>query len=324
MFDSVPLDDPSEIPQAARLRLEHDQRWLLVSVLALMLSMAVVDLLSAPLQVIPFMVLCTLAIAVLCLWWAVRRKGYRWRAGVLVLAVLLVGTFSAVHHGSVRAAPVFAYIAAVVIAGTYLRRWALMAAAAAGLLLLAALIRAEVLGWLPQADMAADVQFWSTNSGILFVMGVALVNARRVMEQAYLRRLGQIEERMRLEQERDQSGRRFRRLFHINPTALVIQVAASRTVTEVNPAFERLMGRPLDAVRGCSGGALWADQPAWDRHCRRLFSVGHTGWEQATWLQADGHPRRLWVSSELIEGAGGPLVLTTAMDRSPGEAINPG
>lgn len=324
MFDSVPLDDPSEIPRAARLRLERDQLWLLASVLSLMLVMAVVDLLSAPPGAIAFAAYCASAMAVLCLWWVVRRRGYRWRASVLVLAVLVVGTLSAVLQGSVRAAPVFAYIAAVAIAGTYLRRWALMAAAAAGLLLLAALIRAEVLGWLPQADMAADGRFWSTNSGILFVMGVALVNARRVMEQAYLRRLGQIEERMRLEQERDQSGRRFRRLFHINPTALVIQIAASRTLTEVNPAFERLMGRPLDTVRGCSGGALWADKDAWDRHCRRLFAVGRTGWEQASWLQADGHSRRLWVSSELIEGADGMLVLTTAMDRNPGQVCKPG
>jgi CDP-glycerol glycerophosphotransferase (TagB/SpsB family) len=56
-----------------------------------------------------------------------------------------------------------------------------------------------------------------------------------------MRRLNQMEERLRLSNERDQSLRRFARIFRLNPTALLSSgwPVTQTVLRSINPAFER-------------------------------------------------------------------------------------
>lgn len=320
MLDSIPLDDPGQIQQEARARLLRGERWAVASVVLTMLVMAVFEYLSPPPGRTGEWVAGTLATAALALWWTLRRPGHRWEGVLLVLAILFAGTLAAVHLGTVRSIATLAFLAAVVMAGTYLRLRALLATTVAGLVLLALLTWAEARGGLlPGAVMAVDLRFWSMGSGLLALTALVLMHARHVTEVAYLRRLGQIEDRLRLERERDQSLQRARRLFQINPTALVIQAAASQAVQAVNPAFERLLGYPADALTGQPMAGLWADALACQQHGRRLMERGRTGWEAVQWRHADGQVCSLAVSSEWLEDSGGALVLTTVMPSAGGD-----
>lgn len=313
MLDSMPLDDPGQIQQDARARLLRGQRWAVASVVLTMLVMAVVEFRYPPPGRSGEWVAGALAVAALAMWWTLRRPGHRWEGVLLVLAVLFAGVLSAVHLGTVRSISTLAFLAAVVMAGTYLSLRALLVTTVAGLVLLAVLTGAEAHGVLPGAVMAVDLRFWAMGSGLLAVTALVLMHARHVTEVAYLRRLGQMDDRLRLERERDQSLQRARRLFQINPTALVIQAAASQAVQAVNPAFERLLGYPADALAGQAMAGLWLDTVAWQQHSRRLMERGRTGWEVVQWQHADGQARTLAVSSEWLEDSAGALVLTTVM-----------
>jgi PAS domain S-box-containing protein len=313
MLDSMPLDDPGQIHQDARARLLRGQRWAVASVVLTMLVMALVEFRFPPPGRSGEWVAAALAVAALAMWWTLRRPGHRWEGGLLVLAVLFAGVLSAVHLGTVRSISTLAFLAAVVVAGTYLSLRAMLLTTVAGLVLLAGLTGAEAHGLLPGAVMAVDLRFWAMGSGLLAVTALVLMHARHVTEVAYLRRLGQMEDRLRLERERDQSLQRARRLFQINPTALVIQRAGSQAVQEVNPAFERLLGYPAAALTGQAMAGLWLDGAAWAEHGQRLMERGRTGWEVAQWRHADGQPRRLAVSSEWLDDKAGALVLTTVM-----------
>lgn len=310
----MPLDDPGQIHRDARARLLRGQRWAVASVVLTMLVMAVFEYLSPPPGRTGEWVAGALAAVALAVWWTLRRPGHRWEGGLLVLAILFAGTLAAVHLGTVRSIATLAFLAAVVMAGTYLRLRALLVTTAAGLVLLALLTWAEARGGLlPGAVMAVDLRFWSMGSGLLALTALVLTHARHVTEVAYLRRLAQMEDRWRLERERDQSLQRARRLFQINPTALVIQAAGSQAVQEVNPAFERLLGYPADALAGQPMAGLWVDAAAWQQHGRRLMERGRTGWAVVQWRRADGEACTLAVSSEWLDDSAGALVLTTVM-----------
>ncbi len=312
MHDSRPLEDPDEIRQGQQQSSHRSARWMMVVVALLMLAMALVDQLLAPPGASRSFMSLSMGGAALLSYLMLRRHRPQWLTPLLAGGLLFIAA-EIYNDGSVRSAATLGLLGAVVMAGTYLSLRALWVATAAGLLILGALTWAEAGGYLVKPGLAPDLRFWLMGSVIVGVIGVLLHHTRKATDEAYLRQLNQMEDRFRLEHERDQSLRRFQRIFRLNPTALMIQFASTQTVLEVNPAFERGFGYPGDQLVGQPAGRLWADDASWQTHCRRLFDKGRTGWQEARWRRSDGQAIEVLVSSELTEDTGGLLILTTVV-----------
>lgn len=313
MHDSRPLEDPAEIRKDQRQRSRRSARWVMVIIALLMMGMALVDhLLAPPGDSRSFISFSMGGLALIYL--LLQSRPRQWEGTLMVVGVLVFTTWAVYSYGSVRSASTLALLGAVVIAGTYLSLRALWATTVSGLLILGALTWAEASGHLVKPGMAPDLRYWLMGSVIMGVIGALLHHTRKATDEAYLRQLNQMEERLRLEHERDRSQRRFQRIFRLNPTALMIQFAGTRTVLEVNPAFERGFGYPGEQLVGQPAGVLWADDPSWQAHCKRLFDQGRTGWQTADWRRSDGQVVEVLVSSELTEDTGGLLILTTVLD----------
>lgn len=314
MLDSLQLEDPAEIERSHQRAQNRSLRWVLMCVTLLMLAMAVADqLLSPPGEARPYISLSMGGVALLS-YFLVRSDRRKWESPLMVTAVMMATTWAVYSYGSVRAASEFAYLGAVVMAGTYLRLRALWVTTVAGVLLLGALTWAEANGHLPTASLLPDTRYWMMGSVIILLIGAQLYHTRKTNDEVYLRHLGQVEERMRLEHERDQSMRRFRRIFLLNPTALLVQTANTQAVVEVNPAFERSFGYRTEQATGMHSAALWADEQEWQEHRKTLIECGHTDWQRRRWRRADGTEVDVLVSSELSEDQSGMLILTTVID----------
>lgn len=313
MHDSRPLEDPAEIRKDQRQRSRRSARWVMVVIALLMMGMALVDhLLAPPGDSRSFISLSLGGLALIYL--LLQSRPRQWEGTLMVVGVLVFTAWAVHSYGSVRSASTLALLGAVVMAGTYLSLRALWATTVSGLLILGALTWAETGGHLVKPGLAPDLRYGLMGSVIMGVIGALLHHTRKTTDEAYLRQLNQMEERLRLEHERDRSQRRFQRIFRLNPTALMIQFAGTRTVLEVNPAFERGFGYPGDQLVGQLAGLLWADDVSWQTHCKRLFEQGRTGWQPAVWRRSDGDVVEVLVSSELTEDSGGLLILTTVLD----------
>lgn len=314
MLDSLQLEDPAEIERSHQRAQNRSLRWVLMCVTVLMLGMAVADQLLSPPGESRSYISLTMGCVALLSYLLVRADRSKWESPLMVTGVMMATTWAVYSYGSVRAASVFAYLGAVVMAGTYLRLRALWVTAVAGVLLLGALTWAEASGHLPTPSLLPDMRYWMMGSVIILLIGAQLYHTRRANDEVYLRHLGQVEERMRLEHERDQSMRRFRRIFLLNPTALLVQTANTQAVVEVNPAFERSFGYRKEKVTGMHSAAMWADEQEWQEHRKVLIERGHTDWQRRRWRRADGTEVDVLVSSELSEDQSGMLILTTVID----------
>lgn len=314
MLDSLQLEDPAEIERSHQRAQNRSLRWVLVCVTLTMLGMALADqLLSPPGESRSHISLAMGAVALLS-YLMVLSDRRKWDSPLMVTGVLMVTTWGVYSYGSVRSSTTYAFLGAVVMAGTYLRLRALWVTTLAGVLLLGALTWAEGSGHLPKAALEPNLRYWLMGSVIILLIGAQLYHTRRTNDEVYLRHLSQVEERMRLEHERDQSMRRFRRIFLLNPTALLVQTANTQAVVEVNPAFERSFGYRTEEVTGMHSAALWADEQEWQEHRKTLIERGHTDWQRRRWRRADGTVVNVLVSSELSEDQSGMLILTTVID----------
>lgn len=321
MFDSLPLEDPSEIERSQLQHQNRNLRWVLLIVALFMLGMAVADHVLSPAGDSRAHISLSMGGVALLAYLVLRYSRRRWEGALVVTGVLVAASWSVYSYGSVRSASGFAFQGAVVMAGTYLSRRALLATTGASVVILGGLTWAEASGHLPPAGMQPDLRYWLMGSAILLLIGLQLYQTRRTTDEVYLRRLSQLEDRLRLEHERDRSLRRFRRIFQLNPTALLVQAANTQAVVEVNPAFERCFGCVGAQVEGQRAEAFWVDAQQWKEHCRVLFEKGHTGWQQAWWRHADGHSVDVLVCSELNEDPGGLLILTTVVDENSAQGI---
>lgn len=319
MHESRPLETPSEIRPGEQQRSNRSARRMLVRMALLMLGMAVVDLLTEPPGGGNSFISLSMGGAALLSYLMLRRRCSQWLIPLVAGSLLFIAV-EIYNYGSVRSAATLGLLSVVVMAGTYLSLRELWATTGACLLILGGLTWAEAGGHLVKPDLAPDLRFWLMGSVSVGVIGALLYHTRKVTDEAYLRQLNQMEDRLRLEHERDQSLRRFKRIFRLNPTALMIQFAGTRTVLEVNPAFERCFGYPGDQLVGQPAGLLWADEPSWQAHGKHLFEQGRTGWQHADWRRSDGQVVEVLVSSELTEDPGGWLILTTVVDAPGGSA----
>jgi PAS domain S-box-containing protein len=316
VLDSRPLEDPTTIERSERRRRQRSLRWLLLGIAVMMAIQAAADVLLTPSWDYRFVISLSMGGVALLSHQLLKAGRGHWVPPLMVVSSLFFAGWAMCSYGSVRAASSLAPLGVVVLAGTYLRLPGLLATTGACLLMLASLTWAESAGRLPEARMAADFRYWVMASVVVVVVGALLRYTRQATDEAYLRRLNQMEDRLRLEHERDQSFRRFGRIFRLNPNALLVQRADTQAIVEVNPAFERNWGYPADQVTGLKAEFLWADDEQWQAHNRLLFAQGNTDWRPVRWLRSDGRSVDALVYSELNDDPGGPLILTTVADRS--------
>ncbi len=317
--ESLQPEDPDEIRAALSRRGSDGLRWILVGIVLLMVVASLLDHLLAPPGISqPFIPLSMAGVALLS--YLLLRASPHNRASplMLVFGMLVFTAWSIYSHGSVRAATTLALLAAVVIAGSHLTLRALWLTTFTGVLLLGGLTWGQANGYLPPANLVADLHYWLTSVNVFLLVGVQLNFNRKASDEVYVRHLNQWEDRIRLEHERDRSMRRFRRVFMLNPTALLVLTPHSEAVVEANPAFDRCFGYHAGQLEGQYAGALWFDENDWLEHRSKLYGAGRTGWQRSLWRHADGQPVEVLISSELTEDQTGMLILTTVMPQ-PGD-----
>ena len=323
MLDSRPLEEPWEIRRSQSRVRNRSLQAVLLFIVVLMGALTAVDAWVAPPG--DSRAVISLLMALLALWshLMLRRQRNDLVQLPLVVGTLFLGGWAMYSYGSVRASSSFSMIAAVVLAGAFLSFRYVLGTVLAGVGLLGALTWAEMGGHMGRPAFAADVRYWMMASATMAVVGALLYYVRGATDEAHIRRLNHMEDRMRLEEERDQSMRRFGRIFRLNPTALLIQLASTQTVLEVNPAFERSLGYEAGRIVGRPAASLWAIDAEWREHLRVLFERGATGWQQGRWLMANGQVSEVWIYSELSEDQSGMLIITTVSEVLPGATDPP-
>lgn len=314
MLDSRPLEIPEEIQRSQNRGRNLSLRGLALFIVVAMAIMAAVEWRLAPPGRSESLIALSLSAMALLLYPALRRDRRTWHGPLLVACILFFAGWSVYSYGSVRSATSFAFLGAVVVAGTHLRLRALLMTAGAAMLILGGLTWAESGGYLPPVLMVPDVRYWLMGSVIILLIGDQLHHTRKTSDEAYVRQLNQMEDRARLENERDQSLRRFQRIFVLNPAALIIQSATTQAILEVNPAFERGFGWQADGIVGQPARRLWADEQQWQAHSALVFKLGRTPWERARWSRADGQTLEVLISSSLYKDLADMLILTTVVE----------
>lgn len=314
MHDSRPLEDPSAIQQSESRRRHRSLRWVLLSIALMMVAQAVVDVYLTPEGDTRYVISLLMGCVALLSYLLLRAQLGEWAIPLVVVSALLFTGWAMHSFGSVRAASVFGLFGVVVLAGTYQRLPALLATTGASLFILGGLTWAEAAGRLVKPEFAADFRFWVMGSVVMVVIGALLHHTRQATDEAHLSRLNQIEDRIRLEHERDLSVRRFGRIFQLNPNGLMIQQADTQAILEVNPAFERTFGYRGEQLVGEQTRCLWADEGERQAHSRLLFAQGRTDWQPVRWLVSSGQAIDVMVYSELNEDPTGVLILTTVSD----------
>ena len=313
MFDSRPLEFPAEIARSQKQRRNLSLRWMFLFIAAVMAVMAVTEMLLAPPGRSRAWMALVLGGIALLLYFAMRSARGKWHRQLMVASILVVSGGAMYMYGSVRASSTFALLGVVVMAGTYLSLRSLFATALAALLILAGVTWAESNGYLAKATMSADFRYWLLSSLTMLWVGLQLHHTRHATDEAYLRQLNHVEDRLRLEDERGQSLRRFQRVFQLNPTPLLIHSATTQAILDVNPAFERVFGYESEKIVGQASRDLWADEAQWHSHSKVLSDQGHTDWIRVQWRRADGQVSNVLVCSNLSEDSGDTLVLTTVV-----------
>lgn len=311
MIDSHSMEDPADIQRRQRLRRLSGLQWVLLLIAAAMFGMALMDQLIAPPGHSRSAISLCMGLSSLFAYLMIRFDRRRWVVPFLVVSALAFTTWAVASYGSVRASSALAYIGVIVLAGTYLTLGSLVWTTLATMVILGGLTWAEANLLLDKAEMAADMRYWLMACVIMVVIGAQLRQTRRATEEAHRRRISHMEDRHRLEDERDRSLRRFQRIFRLNPAAMMIQSAGTRNIVEVNPAFERAMGYRAEEIVGSSASDLWAEPRQWLEHSEVLHEKGRTQWRLEQWRKGTGEVTEVVISSELVEDPSGMLVLTT-------------
>ncbi|MCW5653715.1 PAS domain S-box protein [Hydrogenophaga sp.] len=246
------------------------------------------------------------------------RKGYlRLVAHIIVAGLLLTAIFSVLTYGSVRTAVGFLFVGAVVGAGIFLERTALLVTLIATVAVLGLLTWAEVQGLLPgRPYFEVGVRVWIIYSATLLVVAIMVYHSRMRTRDAHRSQMAELERRKKTEQERDRNLERFARIFRTNPIPMVAQSARSGMILDVNPAFERCYGYQRAQVLGRQDAFLWARPQERETFMAYLFTARRAEQYPAQGLRADGSVFDALISSEMGDDREDRLIITTIADVS--------
>ncbi|MBX3609985.1 MAG: PAS domain S-box protein [Hydrogenophaga sp.] len=234
---------------------------------------------------------------------------------IVVLGVIATATFSVISYGSVRTAVNFLFVGAVVGAGIFLGRRAMVAVVLGLILLLGVLIAIETHGGFGQTpDFSVTWRVWVTQSAALVVVGLIVMHSRAVNQRALDRVRAELERRRLTEQERDRSLARFTRIFQSSPSPMIAQSARTGAILDVNPAFERCYGYRRFQVLGREDTFLWADPLERERYVERLAQTRHIDQHRCRARRANGTVFEALISSTMDSEVDDRLVISTVTD----------
>ncbi len=238
-------------------------------------------------------------------------------ARVSVMAILSTAVFAVITYGSVRTSVNFLFVSAVVGAGIFLGRTALIVTLSISVAALGLLTWAEAAGVLPGLPyFDVGLRVWVTHAATMVVVAIMVYHSRSATHEAYKRQLEELDRRKKTEQERDRSLERFARIFRTNPSPMVAQSARSGMILDVNPAFERCYGYQRSQVLGREDHFLWASQQERDAFLAHLFATRRAEQYPIRCLRADGSAFDALISSEMGDDREDKLIITTVSDVS--------
>ncbi|MDT4829485.1 Adaptive-response sensory-kinase SasA [compost metagenome] len=241
----------------------------------------------------------------------------RYVAHLIVAAVLASAIFSALTYGSVRTAVGFLFMGAVLGAGIFLGRTALIITTAASIGSLGALTWAEANGLMTATpDFNVSLRVWITHSATILVSALMVHHSRVRTNRAIRLKTQEFERRKATEQERDRSLERFARIFRTSPSPMVAQSARTGSILDVNPAFERSYGYARDQVLGRQESFLWNDPAQRDTYLQQLYAERHMDQFPCLGRRADGTVFQALISSEMGTDREDKLIITTITDVS--------
>ncbi len=249
--------------------------------------------------------------------WALARRGHTRHVPHLMVALVLVVAVTAVlAFGSVRTSAGFLFLAAVVGAGVFLGRRALIASVAFSVVALGLLTAAEAHGYLRTADFGVGLKSWMPQVLTLLVVALIVYHGRNRTERATARLAKELQRRQQVERQLDRNRDHFARIFRTSPIPMVAQSARTGAIVDVNPAFERCYGHTREAVLGRSDEFLWAYPDQRASYASRLFEARHIELHQCTARHADGSTFEVHISSEMGNDRQDKLIITTINDIS--------
>ncbi len=235
---------------------------------------------------------------------------------MLVGAVMVSATVGAITFGSVRTTGSFLFVAAVVCAGIFMRRAALVITVGVSLALIAALILAETQGWIHPRSYAVGPYAWLSYAATLIAVAIMVYHSQSTGQRALRQAQEELELRRRSEVERQRNQERFARIFRNSPSPMVAQSGSTGVILDVNPAFERCFGYTREQVLGRRDAFLWAHQHQRRGYLRRLLARRALHQEHCEGLRRDGSTFHGLLSSEMGRDADDMLVISTIADVS--------
>ncbi|MDM7943849.1 MAG: PAS domain S-box protein [Hydrogenophaga sp.] len=241
----------------------------------------------------------------------------RFVAHAIVASVLGAAIFSTLTYGSVRTAVGFLFMAAVVGAGIFLGRTALIVTTVASVGSLGVLTWAETAGLLTATpNFDASLRVWITHATSILVCALMVHHSRVRTRRALDLKSREFERRKATELERDRNLDRFARIFRTSPSPMIAQSARTGSILDVNPAFERSYGYTREQVLGRQESFLWHDATQREAYLQRLFAERHMDQYSCLGRRADGTVFQALISSEMGTDHEDKLIITTISDVS--------
>ena len=243
-------------------------------------------------------------------------KGPRaaWIPIVLVYSTVSAGTLMVWVDGSVRSAGVLVILTALIGAGTYLRRNAMLLSVGLGFAALGALNLAEYLGWMQPHLKQHEMALWLTQGAVVVCLLVIVFYGRRRLERAFDTQQQALERWEQSTRALQASEARFAALFRSTPAATLVQRLDNREVLEVNQAFEKMFGYRRDTLLARPPPDLWANDSERLRILALLESEGHVTQLPATGRRRDGSQLECLLFAELLEAGSDRLIMTMLLD----------
>ncbi|MEI6723862.1 MAG: PAS domain S-box protein, partial [Betaproteobacteria bacterium] len=222
----------------------------------------------------------------------------------LVAAMIVLGVAATLAYGSIRGTQTLAFVSAIILAGIFVGRRALVATVAASSACIAVLIFAERSGWLVTPELAVGPAQWFIHSLALAVMALSLYYARGTAVGA-VRRMRSSEESMAT-------------FFKASPAALIVSTYRDGRIVDINQAYERIFETTRDTAIGHTvlELGLWARAEDRTAFLAAMARNGEVTSFKARFLRSTGVPFEGLLSAKVMDGETEPLLLGVVADIS--------
>ncbi len=308
-------DDPMSQQQPTALR-RHQQRTLL----ALLLTIAA----SAPLVTIGLIfrsgfdalagVGLTISILMVFLLLGFKLGHYRLTANVLVFGLIITAALVVAAHGSVRSGAMFMMMGAVVGAGAFLSRRALMAAGVLSVALIGALNWMELAGLLPKANLQAGWMVFLTQAVVFVSMLVSVSYGRYHLSHAFHSQERALHRARDVEADLRARELQFRALFQNNPVACVVQSIRHQRILDANEAFMSMFGYKRDELTIENRPNFWVNRHDELKFQARLEATQRVSGMRTQAMRKDGSHFDAVIYAEVVPHGPDHLLIAMVLD----------